>query len=286
MIETLILLGLTHDTIAQSNSQPHQPTCHLSDRSLLLEGNPVALSNFPCDLSHGNKYQVSIINEEKSLLYVHDFLGKEEIDAIVAICSDQDRFDSSPLRMHSATLNDGYGVDQAVRTSSSCPLLFAYYYMPHLEKLKEQAPHLLPELELTWNITQRAANFFQVSASQIEPLQMLMYQPGQYYKPHHDHRGFYDLMNSQSDRAYTMLLFMNDVHAGGHLKFDRLGLQFIPRRGDAVVWSNVDKTTGLVDHEMVHQGMPPEPGSEKMAINLWVREEPLTSPQEAAARQS
>ena len=264
------------------------PTCPNTDRTILINGEMVPLGQFPCDptlVGNGERFRATVIKKEKNLLYLEDFLQSDEIDSIVDICSDPTRFDSSPLLMHSVTQANSYGTNDAVRTSSSCPLLFAYYYMPHMDKLKEQAPQLLPELELTWNITTRAANFLDVSPANIEPLQMLNYQPGQYYKPHHDHRGFYHLSNTQPDRATTILIFLNDVAAGGHLTFDRLGIQFQPRRGDAVVWSNLEQSTGKVDHDMVHQGLPPEEGSEKRAINLWVREEPFTDLKQAAERQ-
>jgi len=57
------------------------------------------------------------------------------------------------------------------------------------------------------------------------------------------------------------------------------GIEFVPRRGETVVWSNVDIKTGQVDHDMIRQGMPTEETFEKMVIILWVRDEPLTSPQ-------
>jgi prolyl 4-hydroxylase len=56
-------------------------------------------------------------------------------------------------------------------------------------------------------------------------------------------------------------------------------MEFCPRMGDAIVWSNVDKN-GKADPDMIHQGLPPEEGV-KMAVNIWLRDEPFTSPQQA-----
>ena len=43
-------------------------------------------------------------------------------------------------------------------------------------------------------------------------------------------------------RTHTLLVFMNDVpkeDGGGHLSFPNLGLQVLPRAGDAVLWPNL-----------------------------------------------
>ena len=49
-----------------------------------------------------------------------------------------------------------------------------------------------------------------------------------------------------------MLLFLNDVPEGGQLKFEKLGnLQFSPRAGDAVAWSNVNQEDGTVDVSVI-----------------------------------
>ena len=61
------------------------------------------------------------------------------------------------------------------------------------------------------------------------------------------------------------------------------GFEFVPRCGDAVIWSNVD-AHGKSNPDMVHQGMPPESGV-KMAINIWARDKPFTSPKQAVQRQ-
>jgi len=121
-----------------------------------------------------------------------------------------------------------------------------------------------------------------VEPANLEPFQLLRYQPGEYYKTHHDHAGYYSETDTKiKDRPQTMLLFLNDVARGGHLRFDKLGLEIPPRMGDAVVWSNVDLATGKADPDMIHQGLPPDVGA-KMAVNIWVRDEPFTSPRQAA----
>lgn len=158
--------------------------------------------------------------------------------------------------------------------------------MDRMAELKIKRPDLVDELQLTWNVTLRAADLLGVDPPNIEPFQVLNYDPGEFYKEHHDHRAYYDPEGGYPDRSRTMLLFLNDLPEGmgGRLEFGRLGLQFSPRVGDAVIWSNVDRD-GRVDPEMVHQGMPLEEGGNKMAVNIWVRDKAFTSPQQAVKRQ-
>jgi hypothetical protein len=144
---------------------------------------------------------------------------------------------------------------------------------------------VLRELELTWALTERAAKLLQVEPSQVEPLQVIHYAPGQFYKPHHDHAGYYlsetppsgggeGSLEDEADapqlpqptgeptgesRPATILVFLSDVEGGGELNFPRLGLSFTPAKGDAVAWSNVN-VKGLADPTMVHEGRPPTSG--------------------------
>jgi hypothetical protein len=74
-----------------------------------------------------------------------------------------------------------------------------------------------------------------------------------------------------------MLVFLNDVtDAGGHTAFPKLDLEVVPRRGDALVWSNT--IDSQVDADMVHMGKPPsKEGIDKYAVNVWFGEESFES---------
>ena len=264
--------------------------------------------------------RITTIDEQKGLYYVEDFLTPMECHSMIGFGT-PDRFTRSPVveqSLDDIPDTDGDSVSSvkmgSIRTSSTCPLLFSRIYMPLMEKVKAQMPHLVEELILTNDVTHRAADLLFLSAyagveggstestdspltvedavSRIEPLQLIHYRPGEFYQAHHDHKAYYmddgDTQKDASERGYpdrerTMLVFLNTVEHGGHLKFDSLhnGLQFVPHRGDAVIWSNVD-TTGVVDHDMIHQGMPPDVVDEskpsqndKYALNIWIRNEPI-----------
>mmetsp|Transcript_55005 Transcript_55005/g.133586 ORF Transcript_55005/g.133586 Transcript_55005/m.133586 type:complete len:259 (-) Transcript_55005:2051-2827(-) len=172
------------------------------------------------------------------------------------------------------------------------------------DELPEQLQKIKREMELHWDIATKATSFIhdsdKVDPSIIEPLQIVRYtHPNSQYKLHHDHGGFYHQKSSTTtttggasttetthvpvvvdERPWTMLVFLNTPLEGGHTSFPKLGLEVMPRKGDAIVWSNVvrrsskesddDETivTEVVDPDMVHAGLPPTKG-EKYALNIW-----------------
>ena len=165
-------------------------------------------------------------------------------------------------------------------------------------ELPEHLKAIKHEMELHWDVATKATQFIHsdtVDPSIIEPLQIVRYtHPNAQYKLHHDHGGFYrsNTINKESsstetqaipvvdERPWTMLVFLNTPLEGGHTSFPKLGLEVMPRKGDAIVWSNVvvarrkegdDEAfamTEVVDPDMVHAGLPPTKG-EKYALNIW-----------------
>lgn len=132
---------------------------------------------------------------------------------------------------------------------------------PHIAKIAR-------EIDLSWDIAVRASTLINVDPNRVEALQLVRYtSPRSEYRLHHDHGGFYGKRTEH--RPWTMLIFLNDVSDGGTTAFPELGLEIIPRGGDAVVWSNTNED-GEVDPDMVHLGKPPGvEGIEKYAVNVW-----------------
>lgn len=277
MKASVICIFIIHLLITQASQD-----CLEDERFIYKNGNRVNLhQSYPSTIVHGLNLTTVIDDDTtgRTIHYVRSFVSPTESSAIRGFCTQENgRFRASPLSDSAAT---------DIRTSSSCPLFFAYFYMDRMEALKVKRPDLVAELQLTWDITLRAASLLNVDPPNLEPFQLIQYEPGQFYREHHDHRAYYDPEGGYPDRSRTMLLFLNDIpeEMGGRLEFGKLKLEFPPRNGDAVIWSNVDRD-GKVDPEMVHQGMPPEEGGTKMAVNIWVRDKPFTSPQQAATRQN
>lgn len=170
------------------------------------------------------------------------------------------------------------------------------------------------EIEITWELTQRVASFLDVGEEYVEPFQIVRYQPGQLYKEHHDHGGYYGKDTEQ--RSWTLLVFLTDLpaktihgeRAGGYTKFRALGndndhenndrdshshsdshsdgVSIVPRMGDGVLWRNEDELTGEVLLDAVHEAVPPiqqqqqqqQPNDEviiKYAMNVWIAKDKI-----------
>lgn len=257
-----------------------------------------------------------VLNDEKPVLYIPNFLNETIIDVLIKLCIEGNRFVRSPVRKNanhevdsennnnneSTTKHDDH------RTSESCtgipvamyrnnPKVQAMIY-PHDDpdgrNLSDQLRTIKQEMEFHWYVSTKASKFIRGTSSPsiIEPLQLVRYtHPASQYKLHHDHGGFYynrsgdsstsspELSSSAASaiipdqRPWTMLVFLNTPTEGGHTSFPKLGLEVIPRSGDAIVWSNVKRNNNddvgqVVDPDMVHAGMPPTVG-EKYALNVW-----------------
>ena len=96
---------------------------------------------------------------------------------------------------------------------------------------------------------------------------MIKYEPGQFYKVHHD-------QNSPAEappgpRVYTFFLYLSNVTAGGETRFPRLNLTVTPRVGSAVVWHSVRDDDVYADEPRTeHEALPVEEGL-KYAANFW-----------------
>jgi hypothetical protein len=106
--------------------------------------------------------------------------------------------------------------------------------------------------------------------------QVLHYALGQSFAPHFD---FFDAaipnqavqMAARGQRIATALLYLNDEGLeGGETDFPELGFSHRGKRGDALVFFNVDGA-GEPDRRTLHAGLPPTRG-EKWVVSQWIRD--------------
>lgn len=100
-----------------------------------------------------------------------------------------------------------------------------------------------------------------------EPLHVLNYAPGQEYKPHVDY-----LPGTDNQRAWTVLLYLNQDYRGGATRFDSIGVEFAGRTGDALIFRNLDEE-GRPDPATRHAGLPVTEGAKWLATR-WIRQRP------------
>lgn len=111
-----------------------------------------------------------------------------------------------------------------------------------------------------------------------EPFAVLRYQPGQQYKPHRDYftsQGNRDeLVDGRGgQRETTILIYLNEVAAGGETDFPLLHACVTPEQGKAVKFLNLD-AQGRPNSDTLHAGKPVLRG-EKWLLSVWFRERPF-----------
>ena len=209
------------------------------------------------------------------LRYVQNFLSADEVAEAIGYCDGRSGWTESRQ-----TVGGDGSATRASRTSSSCPLIWPIIYLPQLEALRESGKltkELEAEIMFAWKIMQRVSDLLEVDVAKIEPLQLIRYEPGQMYRQHHDHGSYYGADSEQ--RPTTFLLYLSTMpkeDGGGHTKFNELDIAVLPREGDGIIWSNVDKG-GNVLTDALHEAIPPnnEGDTRKYAMNVWIAEKPI-----------
>ena len=146
----------------------------------------------------------------------------------------------------------------------------------------------------------RVADLLGCWVGQIEAIQLVRYVAGQFFGVHHD---MGDLLEDDQvtlppkdvyvkRRLVTLFVYLNSLEddQGGCTHFPYCGLRVRPKKGRAVLWSNVT-TDGLPDPRTIHAGEPVKPSSTtrrvtrstkpqqkqadvvKYGLNIWICEE-------------
>ncbi|NQD37168.1 2-oxoglutarate-dependent dioxygenase [Permianibacter sp. IMCC34836] len=137
------------------------------------------------------------------------------------------------------------------------------------------------ENPLIQRIEQRIAELLSIPASHGEPIQVLNYAPGAQYKPHFDyfdpkHPGNEKILAMGGQRFASLVIYLNDVAAGGSTVFPEIGLDVLPRKGGALFFSYANPA-GDLDPLSLHGGSPVVTG-EKWIATKWLRLNEYTGP--------
>mmetsp|Transcript_29409 Transcript_29409/g.65846 ORF Transcript_29409/g.65846 Transcript_29409/m.65846 type:complete len:300 (+) Transcript_29409:1551-2450(+) len=242
----------------------------------LYLGNGKFISQYTRNLPDGTSVGIHSLDDRIGLTYVSGFASVREVTSLRNLVIAKNGFRQSDV-VHS----DGSKGACSSRTSASCAMLWPLHFRGqgnHL--LLPLSPQQREELALCERLSVRAAQLLMVDRDQIEALQVVKYEAGQFFKPHCDWfppeqhaAGTFD----GEQRLFTLLLFASDMPthaAGGHLHFPHLGLRILPRIGDACFWRNVDEQ-GEPDSLTLHEGEPPAAGYEKFAVNIWAANRPF-----------
>tara|TARA_R110000868_G_scaffold161496_9_gene392005 strand:+ start:63 stop:1313 length:1251 start_codon:yes stop_codon:yes gene_type:complete len=147
---------------------------------------------------------------------------------------------------------------------------------PHRQAMSAALPDGAMDLVL-WAVKRRMAALAGGCFEQGEPLAVLLYRPGEQYRPHVDflsedgHAASADLAR-RGQRVATTLVRLNQEFTGGDTVFPRLDTRWTGQRGDALSFANIDPD-GQGDPMTLHAGEPVQSGL-KILASLWLRERP------------
>eukprot|EP00927_Polykrikos_kofoidii_P059534 TRINITY_DN54684_c0_g1_i1.p1 TRINITY_DN54684_c0_g1~~TRINITY_DN54684_c0_g1_i1.p1 ORF type:complete len:442 (+),score=58.57 TRINITY_DN54684_c0_g1_i1:122-1447(+) len=189
-----------------------------------------------------------VVHEDPEMFVVPNFLSDVEIDHLLALASEYwapsavdetvERADKEADRRQNR--------QSSVRTSFSCCLRSS-------------------QTEVVRSIEQRLATLACIDVDYLERLNLVRYSPGQFFNEHLD----------GGHRPKTVFIYLNDLpdDDGGETLFPRLGIRLVPRKGYAVMWSNVS-VSGSEDLRLFHAGLAPKT-SVKYGVNCFFNEKPL-----------
>jgi len=128
-------------------------------------------------------------------------------------------------------------------------------------------------------VEKRVAKCMDVDVRFLEPLQLLMYKQGHFYKPHYDWLEP-SALQSSGQRTKTLLVYLNDLsegETGGGTAFWSTRKVVRPACGNAITWLNTidGKGAGHEDRSTLHSGEALVlKSSVKYVLNVWVRDKP------------
>lgn len=186
------------------------------------------------------------INDDINLHYLTNFLTDEECDHLIKLS--KDKFTRSGYMVN------GQRVIVDYRTSYTYDII-------------------IPD-EIVKNIRERVSRITGCSVNCIEPMQVVRYEKGQQFKEHCDWYREASRKKTGNQRRYTFFVYLNDIKYNAETKFPLLGLQFNPKKGNALFWQNCE-TPDVCYEKSLHAGSPPTGDEIKYGLNIWVDFSPV-----------
>ena len=197
----------------------------------------------------GQAMQVAFRLDAPDIVVLDNFMTAAECDALCA--------QSASTLSKSKVIDDVTGASVAHDARSSQGTYFS-----------------LGQTPLVQTIEARISEITNTPMVNGEGIQILNYVGGGEYRPHFDY--FSDKDGGRvhtakgGQRIITVILYLNDVAAGGATIFPNINLNIYPKKGSALYFSYFN-STGQVDPATLHGGAPVLAG-EKWIATKWIRE--------------
>ncbi|MGD9979170.1 MAG: 2OG-Fe(II) oxygenase [Hyphomonadaceae bacterium] len=148
----------------------------------------------------------------------------------------------------------------------------------HRDRSNSEASYELDAADIMLSlIHDRVAGASGVPIEHFEVGKLLHYKPGETFARHSDflQPGLREEIEARGQRVATFLIYLSDDYDGGETEFTEVGFKFKARKGDALMFLNVD-ASGAPDPMSMHAGLPPTRG-EKWVLSLWLRGKPVNA---------
>ena len=237
--------------------------CHLLDpkvrcdrRNLNMSIDPIYKPGDMLDMfqsieaNFGERYKVTVVSTDPYIVTFDDFLTDTEIDALITTVDggwerSTDTGSANEFGEVGRVLSQG-------RTSSN-----AWCRAPC-----ESNPYVQ-------NILKKIGEVTRVPRENYESFQVLRYEIGQAYNPHHDASAS-QVQLACGPRILTFFLYLSDVEEGGETGFPQFGIKIKPKKGSALLWpSTLNDNPEHIDGRTLHQAHPVVRGT-KFAANTWI----------------
>ena len=199
--------------------------------------------------------KVILLHENPDIYLIKNFLTEEECDYII-------RVGEPHIKKSEVCGKNGSRPDKS-RTSMTA----------HIGKKFLSGEN---KDEKLLGVLQKASDHCKLDVKNIEPIQLVRYEPGQYFKPHYDYLDrkidiYQKNVDRNGQRKYTFFVYLTQVpkSAGGTTYFPKIDKHFSGGKGDAIFWDNI-LPDGTEDNRMLHSGTELKKGK-KYGLNIWVR---------------
>lgn len=199
--------------------------------------------------SDGQSMKVSMRCNAPDIVLLDNFMSDAECDAL--------------CELSKGTLTKSEVVDDATGKG-----------VEHQDRVSQGTYFTLGQNDLVKKIEARINEITGIPVVNGEGIQILNYINGGEYKPHFDYfpdnEGGRANMSQGGQRIITIIMYLNDVDAGGATVFPEINLNIYPKKGSAVYFSYFN-AAGQTDPLTLHGGTPVLQG-EKWIATKWLRE--------------
>lgn len=196
--------------------------------------------------SNHNPIKVTMRMEKPFILCLDNLLSAQECDELISLSKNR--------------LQRSQVIDTATGKKKTVP-----------GRTSEGTEFMVLENKLISKIEKRIAELTDYPIDHGECLQVLHYNRGEEYKTHYDFFPQSKVDSSKGgQRIATLLMYLNDVEAGGETLFPKLGLSVSPKKGSAIYF-HYGNSKGQTDRLSSHSSTPVLTG-EKWVATKWIRQ--------------